>query len=125
MNPLYTQRRNTTYAMSEADLKHIASFTGQSTRLYSLGGFLLGCLVNIQITCGVLPPPLPITADFFTHTGSWILGAGSSLFFIWGFTVSRDKELFIDHIRRECGIQTPKRLKEILYDYIAFKLRVN
>ena len=41
-----------TYAISETDLMHIATFTAESSRLYSLSGFLVGVMLDIVIAYG-------------------------------------------------------------------------
>ena len=52
VNPIHTQRRSMTYAISETDLMHIATFTAESSRLYSLSGFLVGVMLDIVIAYG-------------------------------------------------------------------------
>jgi len=108
MNPVYTQRKGTTYAMSETDLMHISTFTAASSRLYSLSGFLVGVLLNIIVSYGGATGKLSPLADFGLHKGSWILVIAAFVFFVWGHSFTRDKNAVIDQIRRECGVE-PKR----------------
>ncbi len=123
MNPVYTERRNTTYAISETDLMGIAAFTAESSRLYSIGGFLFGALANILVSYGGAASALSPVADFMLHRISWILVGAAFFFFAWGYTVTLSKDRIIDQIRRECGIEPDKRLVRIFYEFLKRRLQ--
>ena len=108
-----------TYAISETDLMHIATFTAESSRLYSVSGFLFGVLVNVWITYGPIDGKLlsPL-ADFCLHKGSVFLGVASVGFFLWGYSITRDKNAVIDQIRRECGIEPRKEIATLIYESV-------
>ena len=122
MNPIYTQRRGTTYAISETDLMHIETFTSHSSRLYSLSGFFVGILLDILIAYGGGISPLSQLAEFWLRKGSWAIGAAAFVFFVWGYTVTLQRNKVLDQIRRECGVEPHKGIIALVC--LSFRRRV-
>jgi hypothetical protein len=121
VNPLYKERRGSTYPISETDLMNISSLTAEPTRLYSLGGFTCGVLTNILVSYGASSTLTPVAEVLFSRV-SWFFGAAALVFFIWGYAISLDKDAIVNRIRMECGVEPQLRLGAIIYEACVFRL---
>ena len=123
MNPIYTQRRNTTYAMDETNLMNLSASTGQSTRLYAFGSYALGLATNVLVSYGGVPDAsLNEIGKFLLHRGFLAFLCLGLVLYLFARNVSRDRSLLLDQIRRECGVDPPKRLLALAREAIAYQL---
>jgi len=89
------------WALSETDIKSLSLTNTVSTVCFAVGAFLLGCVVNILIGCGVSSAPLGDVGKFLSGTLSWYLGAFSALSFIGGICALYQKSSMMERIKSE------------------------
>jgi hypothetical protein len=103
VHPIYGDRRPMMYHLFETEMTSISSFNTVALSMFSVGSFLLSCVIAIVIGWSFSTPPLSEFADFMCHKAVYFIGVLTLMFFVFGAWAIIKKQSMINQIKKETG----------------------
>lgn len=102
INPVYGERRPMTYNLFETEVQSISALNGEALRYFSVGGFVLSCVLNIIVGYGFAGSnPLSEIGKIMLYDGAPLLGLLSALCFGLGSYAIHAKTTIVNQIKSE------------------------